>query len=254
MISCLTITQPGRLPLLAAAIADFAGQTLAERELLIVHDGDAAFAQALDALLDPYLAAGQSIRALAVATGTPLGALRNLSVQQARGDYICQWDDDDRYHPQRLALQRQALVDEQADFCFLCDQLHLFKNSGELFWDDWFADSWPLNVIQGTLLGRRELMPVYPAARRGEDTWATVDIFRAGHRVARLRGAGWSYVYTCHGANAWEDSHHQAIAQAKAWNWQQLMGRQTLLQQRLPEYQPPLGNISMRCAGEVWRF
>jgi glycosyltransferase involved in cell wall biosynthesis len=243
--------------LLAEAVADFAGQTLIERELLIVHDGDASLVTALDQLIAPYLAQGLAIRVLAALPGTPLGGLRNLSVDKARGDYLCQWDDDDRYHPRRLEIQWQALVEQQADFCFLCDQLHLFKNSGRLFWDDWYGDSWPLNVIQGTLLGRRELMPRYPGARRGEDTGATLDLLRAGRQVARVRGAGWCYVYVCHGANAWEDGHHQAIAQAKAWDWSRLMGKEALLRQRLAEYRPPVSAAAplvMTCADEMWRF
>lgn len=254
MISCLTITQTGHLDLLATAVADFTRQTFPDRELLVVHDGGPELHADIERLLAPHQAAGQNIRLLAGQPGSSLGVLRNLSLDAARGDFICQWDDDDRYHPLRLELQWQKMTEDKADFCFLCDQLHWFHDSGTLFWDDWYPDSWPINVIQGTLLGRRELMPRYPDAKRGEDTSALIGILRARHRIARLRHAGWCYLYSYHGSNAWEASHHQAIAQAKGLHWSRLTGRKAVLEQRLAEYQPPLPPLKMQCANEIWQF
>ncbi len=252
MISCLTITQAGRSDILARAVADFARQTFAERELLIVHDGGAAF----DAEVQVLAAANPAapIRVFSAPPGLSLGALRNLSVDQAAGDYVCQWDDDDRYHPQRLEIQWQALHKENAEFCFLCDQLHLFADDARLFWDDWNNDAYPMNFIQGTLLGRKELMPRYPDARRGEDTDLMLQLLRAGHPIARVRDAGWAYVYVFHGGNAWEKQHHAAIAQAKGLSPARLLAREAVLRKRLPEYQPPLGALEMPCGNGVIRF
>src|SRR5215831_12403194 len=96
MISCLTVTQEGRLGSLALAVADFARQTERDRELVIVHDGGDGFHEGVAALARAH--AGTSIRALR-APAVPkltLGTLRNLAVEASRGDYVCQWDDDDR--------------------------------------------------------------------------------------------------------------------------------------------------------------
>ena len=252
MISCLTITQNGRQALLACVMADFAAQTLTDRELLVVHDGGHTLDQEVWQMATAY--PGALIRVLATSAGQSLGALRNLSVQAAHGDFICQWDDDDRYHPLRLAIQWQALVDSKAEFCFLCDQLHAFRAEGLLAWDDWYHDAWPMNFIQGTLLGRRALMPVYPQQRRGEDTPLIIELLRSGLPIARVRDAGWCYIYVCHDSNAWDSEHHVAISRAKGLDTAQLLGRQYLLRQRLGEYQPALGPLTMPCGSAAIHF
>ena len=239
MISCCTITQPGRLALLALCIGDFARQTHADRELLIVHDGDAGFDIDVQALAQAAHSPAP-IRIHRTQAGQTLGALRNLATDEAHGDWICQWDDDDRYHPQRLALQFASLIAEQSDFCFLVDQLHWFAQTGELSWDDWDIEPYPMNFVQGTMLGRRSLMPRYPELRRSEDTELCLQILRARHRVSRLRGVGWCYVYVFHGHNTFELAHHAAITRLKNLPTARLLARQSLLRTRLSEYAPPL--------------
>jgi len=243
LVSCLTVTQAGRLDGLRAAIGDFARQTHADRELIVVHDGDAALDGAVRALAAAAAPAEAEapVRVLAVPGPASLGALRNRAVDAARGEFVCQWDDDDRCHPLRIELQLRALVAEAAEFCFLVDQLHWFPASGDLSWDDWNKEPWPLNFVQGTLLGRRAAMPRYPELARGEDTALCRAILEAGHRIARLRGAGWCYVYVFHGRNAWPLAHHLAIAQMKAFGAARLLGSEKLLRERLAEYVPGLG-------------
>ena len=110
LVSCITITQPGRLHLLREAVGDFARQTYEARELIIVHDGDSEFDQEVSGLALPYASHGHiSVHRVA---SMPLGALRNAAGALAQGDLICQWDDDDRFHPLRLQIQHEALVRE----------------------------------------------------------------------------------------------------------------------------------------------
>ncbi|MET4575801.1 glycosyltransferase family A protein [Ottowia thiooxydans] len=244
IISCITITQPGRLHLLRESVGDFARQTYEARELIILHDGDSAFDQEVRKIAVQYGGAGP-ISVHAVAT-MPLGALRNTAGALAQGELVCQWDDDDRFHPQRLQVQKDALVREGADFCFLSDQLHLYRDAGELFWDDWDAQPYPLNFIQGTLMGRREKMPVYPGIARGEDTGACLDILRAGHKICRLRDHGWCYVYVQHGNNVWPDTHHRAISQGHALSAARLMARLGVARERLAEYVPPIEATALK--------
>jgi len=238
MISCLMVTRPQRFELARFAIADFVAQTHAPRELVVLHDADAAFQAQLEAA-----AIGHVDVRVVCHTGGTLGRLRNAAVEAARGDYVCQWDDDDRYHPQRLALQWRALQEANADFCFLCDQLHWFPARGEIFWDDWNREAYPMNVVQGTLLGRRERMPAYPDEARGEDTGLLHAILRRGDSIARLRDAGWCYVYVYHGGNAWDAAHHAAIPRAKALRHAALLQRETVLRERLSEYRPGFGAV-----------
>ncbi|WP_028603910.1 glycosyltransferase family A protein [Ottowia thiooxydans] len=244
LISCLTITQPGRLHLLRESVGDFARQTYQAKELIILHDGDLAFDQEVREIAAQQ-SRPDSISVHAVSP-MPLGALRNAAGAFARGDLICQWDDDDRFHPQRLQVQQEALCRESADFCFLSDQLHLYRDSGDLFWDDWHAQPYPLNFIQGTLMGRREKMPVYPDLVRGEDTGACLDILRSGHKICRLRDHGWCYVYVHHGSNAWPDTHHRAISQGNALSAARLMARLGGVRERLAEYAPPVQALALK--------
>jgi glycosyltransferase involved in cell wall biosynthesis len=46
-----------------------------------------------------------------------LGAKRNLACEQARGEVVMHWDDDDWYPPWRVRVQVRALLDHHADLC-----------------------------------------------------------------------------------------------------------------------------------------
>lgn len=261
MISCVTITQPGRSRLLSEAVADFSAQTFADRELLIVHDGDAVLSAEISAIIAPFSSpAAPPIRVLKAADAPrpTLGDLRNTATREAAGDWICQWDDDDRFHPERLALQWNAMQSQGAAFCFLVDQLHWFEATSELFWEDWQTETYPLNFVQGSLLARRDLLPRYPALPRGEDTPVCWQIARGaedGHyKIARLRGAGWSYLYRHHGGNAWDEAHHRAISTVRAMSPARLHAQLYLLQTRLAEYQPGLPALNMQVGSVVAGF
>lgn len=244
LISALTVTRMGALPRLATSFGDFARQTWAERELVVVHDGDAAFDAAVQLLAH---------RAGVVATiareepGRPLGDLRNRSVALARGEIVVQWDDDDRHHPERLARQAAALHAHDAAFSFLTDQLHWFPARRTLYWEDWSSEAYPLDFVQGSMMARRDRVPGYPPARRGEDTALCLAIVASGATIARVRDAGWSYVYTFHGANAFPEPHHLAIAAAKHLSDARILAREHLLRQRLAEYAPPLPSLVVPC-------
>jgi glycosyltransferase involved in cell wall biosynthesis len=111
LVTCITITQVSRAALLADAVRDFLRQTYAERELLILHDGDAAAHRALQDLLQRLgvEAAPAQCACNAPAPRPRWASCCNEALALSRGELICQWDDDDRYHPERLALQCGAL-------------------------------------------------------------------------------------------------------------------------------------------------
>jgi glycosyltransferase involved in cell wall biosynthesis len=243
LISCLTVTQESRFSSLQRAVADYSRQTHRDRELVIVHDGSGEFHARLCAWAQP---SGQSdINIYRATAGLTLGELRNIAVAQARGDFVCQWDDDDRYHPLRLELQFDALRAAGSEFCFLSDQLHLFLDLRKMYWDDWEQEAPPLNFIQGTLLGRKDKLGPYPALVRGEDTPVVQELLRRGHTVTRLREHGYLYVYVFDGRNAWDYEHHAAISAGKRFPGARLIRLAPTLTQRLAEYDPPLGRVTM---------
>lgn len=245
MISCLCITRGDRPGLLSEAVSDFVRQTFTDRELVILHDGDEAAHAGVGAIVAAH--AGASIRIERTPPGPRLGELRNIAIERARGEWICQWDDDDRYHPERLRLQWEHAQSEQAAVNYLVDQLHWFRPDNTLFWDDWGAESYPMDIIQGTILARRAVMPPYPDIGRGEDTLQTHALFRAeaskAFRISRLRGMGWCYIYRYHGSNAWHAAHHRAISAAKHLTPPRLLPRLAQLRDRLQDYRPQLPSM-----------
>jgi len=242
MISCLCVTHGDRPGFLSDAVADFVHQTFPDRELVILHDSDDAADARVRAIVSPHASA--PVRVERTPPGAKLGGLRNIAIARARGEWICQWDDDDRHHPERLRLQWERAQSERAAVNYLVDQLHWFEPENILFWDDWNAEPYPLNIIQGTILARRSILPPYPDIGPGEDTMQTHALFRAeaskAFRVSRLSGMGWCYIYRFHGANAWDAEHHRAISALKHLPPARLLPRLAVLRERLKEYQPML--------------
>jgi hypothetical protein len=128
-----------------------------------------------------------------------------------------------------------------ADFCFLADQLHWFQDEGGLSWDDWDSEPYPMNFVQGTLTGRRALMPTYPPSARGRTRRCAWPCWRPA--TASLRGQGWCYIYRYHGGNVWSRQHHLAISQAKQLSEFRLRARAHELRRRLGEYDADFGAL-----------
>ena len=252
MISCLTVTQPGRLELLARAVADFRAQTLRERELVIVHDGDPAFHERV--LRRAADADAAPIRVVPVPAGRSLGALRNAAAEAARGEFVCQWDDDDRYHPRRLEVQLEALRSANSDCCFLADQLHLFAERRRMYWDDWYNAPYPTNLIPGTLLARRAALPRYPDLSQREDSAVLAEMLVQGRKLTKLRERGYLYVYVFHGHNTFEGGHHAMISRSRPLSVARLLRLEAPLRAHVAEYDPPLGPFVMPYQGGQLEF
>jgi mannosyltransferase OCH1-like enzyme len=204
LVSCLMVTR-GRVALAARAIRCFLAQTYENRELVIVDDAeDDALAAHVAGLGDPR------VRHIRVSPGEPLGALRNLSIEHARGSYVCQWDDDDLYHPRRVELQLAMLQATGDAACFLADnhiwwpQRHRLARSVRRIWEC------------SMLCAKSSLIP-YPRVRRGEDTPVVQAVLQRGG-AAVLEEVPHLYVYVVHGENTFPAAHfdeHWAQAPAR---------------------------------------
>lgn len=240
------------------AIDCYARQDYPARELVIVCDGydgyDALQAYAADRT------AG-SLAATAVPAGSmPLGALRNLAIEMAHGEIVCQWDDDDLSHPRRLSVQVSRMLADGAEACFLTDQVQLTTCDRSVYWCDWaHTRGWPLpwSTIPNTLLCRKASLGRYPErgplARRSEDT----EVMRAlltRAIVSRVSGLGWLYVYVSHGANTWHESHHREIVRATGMDAPALVSRRRELVTGMTAYS--LGELVVRdwSGDEIYRI
>ena len=214
LISCLMVTRD-RLALAMRAMRCFADQTYPARELVVVSEGDDWYRAALVRYADAHQIA--NVRVLPARPGLTLGALRNLTLDEAVGPVVCQWDDDDCSHPDRLAAQSAAMEAEGAAACFLTDHLQYLEDEGLLFWIDWtmngqITDEWQL--FPGTVMMRRDERFRYPEegpySRRGEDS-VLVEHLNRSVPIARIAGMGHLYLYHYHGGNTFPREHHRRI-------------------------------------------
>lgn len=221
-VSCLMVTR-GRPRLAWQAIRCFLRQSHGARELLIVSDDpDDVLERAVRRLSHPL------IRWLGLPDdGLPLGALRNRAVAESRGRWICQWDDDDLSHPDRLALQLQAIQRAGSTACVLSRTLIWWPHLMRL-------GVGPRRACENTLICRRSRLPSYPALRRGEDTPVVVELAQRGQLIAldlpRL------YVYVAHGRNTFDAPHFDNFWQTCLLRWEGDQGRTRLreLEDELP--------------------
>jgi hypothetical protein len=241
-VSCLTITQPGRETMLERAIGDFARQTYLPREQIILHDGDDAFHRTCESMIVTITESFSChIEVRRTVTGKTLGELRNESVRAARGELVCQWDDDDRSHPERLRRQVDETLAANASACYLEQQLHRFADTGEWLVEDWSRQPYPRNLVQGSALVRRDAMPTYPSQSRGEDTALLHALVQANEPIVRVRGEPWLYCYSFHGDNTFDRAHHAAIARDTQVTAAAMMNVGVRLQKEVTRFVPEIG-------------
>lgn len=125
LASCVMPTA-NRRAFVRRAIAQFLAQDYPERELLIVDDGT-------DRVAD-VVPADARIRYIALEQRLVLGAKRNYACEQARGDIIVHWDDDDWSAPWRVRYQVEQLTAARADICGL-DRVLFYEPATDQAWE-----------------------------------------------------------------------------------------------------------------------
>ncbi len=185
------------------AIAYFNRQSYPDRELLILDDG-----------CDPIttvrlIPCNPRIRYI---DGFPLAfrlaAKRNMACQEARGEFIAHWDDDDWMAPDRLSLQVNSLLNSKAQVTGADSLLYYSPNSASA----WLYRPLPSDcnwVAGGTLLYRREFWEQnpFPEIDSGEDT-AFVQRLRPEQIVTQSPDHEPFYVALIHPGNS--SSKHSA--------------------------------------------
>jgi glycosyltransferase involved in cell wall biosynthesis len=240
MISCLMVTLD-RLVLAQQAIRSYAAQSYPDRELVIVTDGEESYRRAL-AL---YVEALGIPRVRIICPGTDeltLGSLRNISLEAAQGEIVCQWDDDDYSHPERLSVQHRDMIAHAAGASFFTDHLQYFEPERLLSWIDWSAEGRYDGVSRlapGTLMMYRDVRFRYPEsgpdARHGED-YVFMEKLYAAIPVTSLSGVGDLYLYRYHGRNTFSRDHHLALNADRACSNLKMLQSADRLRQALRYY------------------
>jgi hypothetical protein len=224
LIRCVMVTLD-RLTLAKRAIHSFATQSYPERELVIVTDGASIFRQSLERYVS---ALGlDQVRFVWVDEERPaLGHLRNISMDAAAGEIICQWDDDDYSHPERLTIQAGHMLRQSAAACLFTDHLHYMQEHRVLCWIDWTLDGaceGAARLVPGTLMMLKDNRFRYPEegpfARQGEDSVLLESLYHSVN-VAPLSGAGHLWLYQYHGANTFSREHHYHMNSCRTSNAQ----------------------------------
>jgi len=201
LVSCICITR-NRVELLRRAINCFKGQSYFNKELVILYESD-------DLETGEYLKCLEDSKIQIVEVNPnlrlTLGELRNLGIKSSKGEYFCQWDDDDWYHIRRLEFQMNASRYSQKPVCLLAYWL-LFdglKNQAYL--------SLP-SLWEGSILCKKNILGdqlKYANLPRGEDT-----IFRNAlipKNVIYPLLMPNLYIYNYTGRNTWDYDHFKSL-------------------------------------------
>jgi glycosyltransferase involved in cell wall biosynthesis len=209
-----------RLSLMKRAVKCFADQSYPRKELIVVPDDNQSYHEEIERHVEE--AGVEHVRVVPTGSGFSLGALRNLSMDAAAGEIICQWDDDDRYLPDRLMCQVGELFRAGCRACFLSDNLQLLAPDGTLFWVNWADDGRARNeyhVFPPSVMLFKDTKFRYPESGHtafvGEDLALAADLFR-NVPVASLGGMGCLYLYEFHSRNTLPKEHHYAISRRRS--------------------------------------
>lgn len=135
---------------------------------------------------------------------TTLGDLRNIGLEQARGELVIQWDDDDWHHPQRMEIQARHWRPGAA--VLLRRQYRYSLVGGHVILHEAPAG------IHGTILHERAIAARYPSLRKEEDT-----LFLKSFPERVVVDAPASlYIRLYHGQNTWDEAHVMGRSPAMA--------------------------------------
>ncbi len=204
LISCLCVTR-ARVKALRQAIHCFKQQVHKNTELLIVcEDDDTETLAFTNGLSDP------AIRTSIVLSNPKrtLGELRNHAIDAANGEYVCQWDDDDWYHPRRLELQLQSALEQNKAASVLPRWLIYSHREKKAYCSN-------VRLWEGSLLCKKSILqssPGYPEQSKGEDS-AVISWLYIQDQLA-IEDRPDLYIYRHNGSNTWDQKHFQKILES----------------------------------------
>jgi len=203
-ISCLCVTN-NRVNQLKNAIACFDAQTYVDKELVIVClSNDKSSVEFLAQMKNHFI----TYFLVEDSEHLTLGDLRNIAIEKASGSYICNWDDDDWYHPDRLKIQMWEMRFNGMPASILSYLLLYNTNTGDAYITN--KRQWENSICcEKKLL--EEYSIKYPSLDKGEDT----------PFVSRLREIGvlfsiakpHLYIYCFTGNNTCSNDHFRVIFQ-----------------------------------------
>lgn len=189
-----------RVHLARRALECFSRQSWENKELVIIDDGEEDYSPLVNEFTSRH-----TIRYLKVKNdgALRLGGLRNISLDQARGDFCIQWDDDEWYDDTRIAAQMVSMQRQNLE------GIVLFSTLMHLDTPDFVEHPYRSNLrrgIPGTILHRKTDVR-YPNDSKGEDTRFLADLRREMRIGIMDIPHSHLFIRCFHGANTWDEKH-----------------------------------------------
>lgn len=124
LVSCIMPTA-NRQKYIPFAINYFLNQDYSHRELIIVDDGKESIRQ--------LLPENDTIKYFYTEPLGTIGKKRNFACEQARGEIIMHWDDDDWYAEDWISKQVDFLISSGADICGI-EHINFYSTEKDTFW------------------------------------------------------------------------------------------------------------------------
>jgi glycosyltransferase involved in cell wall biosynthesis len=232
-VSCLLVTAE-RFECFKQSFKSYCLQQYEDKELVIA----CASSKSYQETLREYVArSGRQDVIFAFTEGNlTLGQLRNLSIEAASGPIVCQWDDDDVYHPSRIAIQASSLIANNAQASYLVENLHLFSESSDLYWCNWDRSLYSVGH-PGSLVGYKKSLPRYnDALSKHEDLDIQRRLIRNQGSTSVLSGHPHLYIYVYHGKNTFGFNHHRSTVRMYGLEADTLRARRSALTAMLNEH------------------
>jgi glycosyltransferase involved in cell wall biosynthesis len=160
-VSCLIVTADRR-QLLKRSLHSYKNQTHKNKELVVVDNGH----EKIEDLLADFPNGEVKYIRVEPSPNNILGDLRNISLDEASGDYLICWDDDDWFHPERIEIELKTL---QQGYDACCLTGNLFHIDTEKFMEHPYRGFLP-NGSPSTIMHIRNDQIRYPSLQREEDT------------------------------------------------------------------------------------
>jgi glycosyltransferase involved in cell wall biosynthesis len=202
LVSCLCVTW-NRTALLERSIGLFNHQTYPNKELVVV-----CRSEDYDTLNLLRKANQTNIKVFSIenASQRTLGELRNISIENSKGDYVCQWDDDDWYHPTRIDIQHTAIRESGKRGSVLSYILMFDMNRKQAYLST--RRAWENSVMCERRLLTEESIK-FPALNKGEDTPFVSELINLNVLVPVVKPE--LYIYNNTGINTCDSSHFASL-------------------------------------------
>lgn len=238
LISCVCVTK-NRPDMLKKSIFCYMNQSYGYKNLFILSQGTEECNKEIEKYIKQLNR--NDIFFFTAPETLSLGSMRNTCVELATGQIICQWDDDDLYHPDRITTQFHFLRSNSSNVASLyCDFLKYFKQTKELYWCDWSQESeYSHRFLCGSIMFYKSIFYMYETfypetghqSCREEDLNVLEKTIGKGDVMPIL--AGHQYIYVHHGSNTYEIEHHKLSLDTrwgkKVLNKEELLSKKALI-------------------------